>query len=270
MSEIRVMIVDDHPCVIQGVKACLETAEQIQIVGHAADGLVAVREAKRLNPDVILMDLSLPRVSGIEAMKAIHGDLPRVGLIAFTMHESGEKVREAATAGARGYVLKSSPFAEVVKAIKAVNAGGRYFDSALHGSKIDESSTGGFSDDPPFENRDAGKCGTVREAMKYIERHRLRSLTVKEVALEVGIHPSDLDRFFSRVHGLTVKQYVDRLRKGEVEDRLRRGCHKGSQIAMELGFRDDQSFYRWIHRVFGISFSELRKSALTSSPGVGR
>jgi AraC-like DNA-binding protein len=81
---------------------------------------------------------------------------------------------------------------------------------------------------------------------------------VKEVAAALGKHSSDLDRMFWRETGLTVKQLIDRLCKEKIESRLHDGDCKGSQLALELGFRDDQAFYRWIQRVFEMPFKELR------------
>lgn len=266
MPRIRVMIVDDHPCVIQGVKACLETIEHIEIVGHATNGLLAVHEAKRLIPDVILMDLSLPRLSGIEAMKAIHRDVPHVRLIAYTVWEGGEKVREAEAAGATGYVPKTSPLTVLVKAIDTVRAGGRMLDFRLNGDSTEKDPICAVPEGAAIEKRVDGTRDVVRDATEYIQNNHGRNLTLKEVALKVGIHPSDLDRRFIREQRMTVKQYADSVRKKDIERRLRQESSKGSQIAADLGFRDDQLFYRWIRRVFGISFRELRESA-RSTPG---
>ena len=262
MGRIRVMIVDDHPCVVQGVEACLRTIKQILVIGHALNGIDAISEAKRLIPDVVLMDLSLPRLGGIGAIKVIRGTLPHTRLIAFTMNEDLEMVQKAAAAGASGYVLKSSPLSVLVKAIKTVQAGGTFFQATIPrygrgGLVVDESRNNTKS-----EENQAYVPDFVREATQYIEKHLSPSLTIKAIACVVGKHPSELDRMFSRAKSLTIKQYIDKLCKGEVERRLRSGDTKGSQIALELGFRDDQAFYRWIRRVFGIPFRELQQEYL--------
>lgn len=125
---------------------------------------------------------------------------------------------------------------------------------------------GEFPSNSTFKKNEERVPGYVREATSYIRNRLSPFLTIKEIASVVRKHPSDLDRMFARVNGMTIKQYIDRLCRKEVENRLRRGITKGSQIAFDLGFRDDQAFYRWIRRVFGIPFRQLQQLAFLTEP----
>ncbi len=272
------MVVDDHPCVVRGIQACLMDEGSIAVVGQASNGIDAVEEAQRLTPDVILMDLTLPSLDGVGAMKRIRARLPVIRFIDYTMHENSEMVQEAIRGGASGYVLKVSPLSVLVSAIEAVNNGGRYFDPALPSqcSQFVLSSTSHDLQPAPaltqpedFSKNYSGKetslsVEAVADCENYIHENLSASLTVKGISSVLGKHPSDLDRMFWRNTGETIKAHVDRLCKEKVERKLKNGECKGSQIALELGFRDDQAFYRWIQRVFRMPFRELREIHATN------
>lgn len=128
MACIRVLLVDDHRILRQGVKALLENEADIQIVGEAGDGAQAVRLAKEMTPDVVVMDAQMPGLSGIDATRAIRQACPSTEVIALTMHEGGHIVFAMLKAGARGYLLKESAGSDLASAIRAVHRG----QSALH------------------------------------------------------------------------------------------------------------------------------------------
>jgi DNA-binding NarL/FixJ family response regulator len=128
MNQTRVLIVDDHAVVRQGIHMFLNTVPSIQIVGEAEDVPDAVNQAKRLGPDVILMDLVFPRGDGIEAIAEIKGYNPNIKIIALTTFEDEARVRGAMEAGADGYQLKDADAEALVNAIQAVQRG----DMPLH------------------------------------------------------------------------------------------------------------------------------------------
>jgi DNA-binding NarL/FixJ family response regulator len=126
MPPIRTLLVDDHDIVREAISMLLASAQGIQLVGSAATGEEAVVEAQRLRPDVIVMDLGLPGMSGMDATRNIIADLPNTRIVAFSGHQSREYVQQAFAAGARGYVLKESAGMDLLSAVSAVAAGRRY------------------------------------------------------------------------------------------------------------------------------------------------
>lgn len=121
------MLVDDHPIVREGIKSAFKTIKRITIVGEAATGEDAVRKASRLKPDVILMDINMPGMGGLEASRRIGRSHPETQIIALTMHENREYIIEMSRLGAKGYVFKDSPPSELVKAIETVYQGEFFF-----------------------------------------------------------------------------------------------------------------------------------------------
>ncbi|MDI3317636.1 MAG: response regulator transcription factor [Bacillota bacterium] len=123
MQRIRVLLVDDHTILREGIRSLLEEQEDIEVVGEAGDGVQAVELADRLLPDVVLMDIGLPRMNGVDATQAILRRHPEVRVLVLTMHDNEEYVRTIMQAGASGYVLKRSAARELVSAIRAVHEG---------------------------------------------------------------------------------------------------------------------------------------------------
>ncbi|MBU2925908.1 response regulator transcription factor [Colwellia sp. 4_MG-2023] len=130
-SKISVMLVDDHPMVQGGLTACLAFYDDIEIVGATDDGAEALSKAKELKPDVIIMDVSMPKMNGIDATEIISEQLPETRVLIFSMHDRPEFVRSAIDAGASGYVLKDTSSEEVYFAIKAVAKGNTHFSSSI-------------------------------------------------------------------------------------------------------------------------------------------
>lgn len=122
----RVVIADDHPVVRAGVKAFLEREEDLQVVGEASDGREAIRLATELAPDLVILDLSMPRTDGLEALREIKIASPATRVVVMTLHQTEEYVQTALKAGADGYVLKESGLLELAAAAHCVLAGRRY------------------------------------------------------------------------------------------------------------------------------------------------
>src|SRR5262245_16839537 len=128
---IKVLIADDHALFREGLSAILSAAPDCEVVGEAADGDEAVAQALALQPDVILMDIQMPKQNGIEATRRVLKDQPKVGVIMLTMLEDDASVFAAMRAGARGYILKGADKAEVLKTIRAVAEGEALFGPAI-------------------------------------------------------------------------------------------------------------------------------------------
>jgi DNA-binding NarL/FixJ family response regulator len=125
--EIRVLIADDHGIVREGLRAVLGAEPDIEVVGEAATGKEVVERAAKLRPDVILMDIQMPGINGIEATRRILEANPHVGVVVLTMFEDDDSVFSAMRAGARGYVLKGADPSEILKVLRAVGDGEAHF-----------------------------------------------------------------------------------------------------------------------------------------------
>jgi two-component system, NarL family, nitrate/nitrite response regulator NarL len=126
-QKIKVMLVDDHPMVLEGIKSFLSSRENIEVIGEAMDGEEAISKVKILAPDIILMDISMPTINGIETTRIIRDIDPTVKVIILTMHDDVEYVQQFAESGARGYLLKKTSPAELIRAIESVYHGEAFF-----------------------------------------------------------------------------------------------------------------------------------------------
>lgn len=123
MEITKILIVDDHPVVREGIGAMLKRESDFKIVGEAANGQEAIDKARELSPDVILMDLRMPEVDGVEAITRIKADMPDIKFIILTTYSDDEYIFRGIAAGARAYLLKDAPREELFKAIRAVSRG---------------------------------------------------------------------------------------------------------------------------------------------------
>jgi len=132
------MIADDHPLVRSGLRALLERDGEFQVVAEAADGYEAIDLAVLHKPDVVLLDVGMPRLSGPDAAQSISQKLPGARIVMLSMHSDEAYVLRALKAGARGYLLKASPEADVIAAIRAVAAGNAYFSPSITKLLVEE------------------------------------------------------------------------------------------------------------------------------------
>ena len=130
-SRIRILLVDDHPVVRKGISSCLARQEHLLIVGEAADGLEAVAKAKELLPDIVLLDIDLPQMSGLVVAEVLHKELPNVRVLMLSMYQRAEYLPRVLESGARGYVFKGASPEELVKAIETITGGECYFSPEI-------------------------------------------------------------------------------------------------------------------------------------------
>jgi DNA-binding NarL/FixJ family response regulator len=145
---IRVLIADDHTLVRDGVRALLATAGDIEVVGEAADGREAVDRARTLRPDVVLIDIAMPGLGGLEAVPLLKKELPNAKILVLTQYEHADYVRRFLRLGVAGYVLKKAAGAELITAIRAVNRGGLVLDPAVAREAMSDTSPADAAADP--------------------------------------------------------------------------------------------------------------------------
>jgi DNA-binding NarL/FixJ family response regulator len=178
MSVIRVLLVEDHETVREGLRMLLDSQSDIEVVGEAANGRLAVEYSGQLHPQVVIMDLSMPEMNGLQATWAIKQSSPQTAIVALTRHDDAAFVEELKKAGASAYVLKQSASRELLDAVRIAAVGGSYLDGAL---RARDAGAGG---DPA--NRDA-RPPKVSEREKDVLRMMAIGHSNKEVASALGI-----------------------------------------------------------------------------------
>ena len=145
MKKIRVILADDHVVLRSGLKLLLDAQADIEVVGEASNGAEAINKTAELKPDVLLLDITMPNIGGVDALRVIKEKTPSVSIVILTMHESEGYLLEALKAGASGYVLKKVADNELINAIKAVYSGEVIVPSSLTKSVVKEMISGGIS-----------------------------------------------------------------------------------------------------------------------------
>ena len=215
MSGIRVLVVDDHAIVRDGIRALLGRAEDIEVVGEAGGGRDAIALARSLSPDVILMDIAMPDLGGLEATLEIHKERPGSRIIVLSQYSDPEYVKRALRSGASGYVLKKAAGADLVSAIRAVHRGGLVLDPEVARDAITgESATPDAvaAQDDPYErltDREKQVLKLVAEGRSNKEVAELLGISVKtamshreHIMLKLHAHNrTDVIRFALR-HGV--------------------------------------------------------------------
>jgi two-component system, NarL family, response regulator NreC len=138
MKRIRILLADDHAVVRQGFRMILSAHADLEIVGEAGNGREAVELAASLRPDVVVMDVAMPELNGIEATRRLTADNPHIRVVALSMHKDSVYVREILRAGARGYLLKDSVADDLVAAVRAVAGGEGYLSPAISNAVLDD------------------------------------------------------------------------------------------------------------------------------------
>ena len=138
MNLITILLADDHDVVRRGMKMLLEDEEGVKVIGEASDGLDAIEKVKLLMPNVVILDLTMPRMTGIEAAKIISEQYPDVKILIFSMHHNKEYITKSVENGANGYLLKDTSKEELLRAIKVVSEGRKYFPPEISEIIINE------------------------------------------------------------------------------------------------------------------------------------
>jgi DNA-binding NarL/FixJ family response regulator len=176
----RILLVDDHEIVRKGLKSVLEARKDWEIVGEATTGREAVEMVEELKPDVVVMDISMPELNGLEAVRQIVKIAPRTEVLVLTMHESEDLVREVLEAGARGYLLKSDASRQLISAVEALRIHKPYLTS-----RVNEVVLTGYLGGKPLKGETSGGRLTPRE--REIVQLLAEGLTNKEIANTLNI-----------------------------------------------------------------------------------
>jgi two-component system nitrate/nitrite response regulator NarL len=202
-KKIKLLLVDDHPIVLDGIKSHLCAQPEFEVVGDAANGQEALRKAKLTLPDVILMDISMPHMNGLEAMTSLRRQVPNAKILVLTMHDSREYIAQVVRSGARGYLLKDSAPAELVAAIKAVHGGEVHFSPSVSKVLIEEMADGRRPSGPeqqPLTDREREVLSLIAEGLlnkqiadrlgigvRTIETHRERIMRKLDIHTVAGL-----------------------------------------------------------------------------------
>lgn len=186
---IRVLLADDHAIIRDGLRALLQSIPDIEVVDAVGDGRAAVQRAIELRPDVVIMDIAMPDLNGIEAVRILREKLPATRVVMLSMHSDSEHVFRALNAGAAGYLLKESAGDEVVSAVRAVRAGQRYLSRALESlERRSEVRTNRVS---PLDSLSARE----RQVLQLVVEGRSSA----EIARMIHLSPKSVDTYRSRL-----------------------------------------------------------------------
>src|ERR1700727_2180981 len=183
MPALQLLLADDHEIVRQGIRSMLETQRDCKVVGEAADGRQAVSMTKELNPDVVILDIGMPSLNGLEATRQILKMRPQTKVLILTMHESDSVIREVLDAGARGYILKTDAGRDLVAAVESLRRNKTFFTSRVSQMILD-----GFlkGDARPVSDTQP-KAGRLTARQREIVQLLAEGKSSKEVAVALGL-----------------------------------------------------------------------------------
>jgi DNA-binding NarL/FixJ family response regulator len=183
--KIRILLVDDHPFVLEGIRSCLQSQEQFEIVGEAANGKEAIEKGRELSPSVMIMDISMPIMNGLEATRHLRKIAPEVKVLILTMHEKREFTSQIIEAGARGYVSKNTSPAELIRAIELVDRGETFFNplitEAFLKNFVENAGRAGAQSQPELSLREREVLTLIAEGFSNKEAANLLGVSVRTV-----------------------------------------------------------------------------------------
>ncbi|MBI2853417.1 MAG: response regulator transcription factor [Chloroflexi bacterium] len=190
---IKVLVVDDHAIVRESIRLVLRKYDDIEVIGEAGEGAQSVELVENLKPDVVLMDMSMPGMGGIEAIKLLRQAHPEVQIIVFTVHESLEYMRRAVSLGVAGYVLKGATCSDLVRSVRVASVHGMYLDPKSTKLLVNEA----------IRTRSAADGGTCRRDLSLRESEVLayigRGQSNEEIGSKLKLSPNTVQVYRSRM-----------------------------------------------------------------------
>ena len=210
MEAIKVLIVDDHTVVRDGLTAMLGRESDFHVVGEAANGVQAVERSRQLKPDVILMDLRMPELDGVQAMRQIREDDPTVKFLVLTTYDSDEYIFDAIEAGAKGYLLKDTSRQELFRALRAASRDESLIEPAVAGKVLNRLAQ---------LSRQATSDGeTLSERELEVLQHLAKGSANKEIASTLSISESTVKTHVANIfHKLEVNGRMEAMQKGIIK-----------------------------------------------------
>jgi DNA-binding NarL/FixJ family response regulator len=217
MEIIKVLLADDHGVVRSGIKSLLETENDIEVIGEAANGQEALAKAKILQPNLIIIDVRMPVLNGIEATRKIRQEVPDTRVLVLSMHDDEEYVLQALECGASGYLLKDASKDEFLKAVKMIHRGEMYFSGELSGLLVS-----GFRKKVPSETSESMVAYDLTKREKQILSMLTQGINNKDIAdkLDKSVRTIETHRF-NIMKKLKVNNVVELLKKVEEERGLK-------------------------------------------------
>ena len=188
---MRVLLADDHTMVRESLVGLLQAEGDVQVVAQAANGIEAVEQALETRPDVVVTDLSMAGLGGLEVIRRLHESLPRTRVLVLTMHQEDEYVLQAVRAGASGYLVKDSAASELLAAVRALHAGHAHFGPQAARALADQLQRPGRMVDDPY--------GTLTAREREVLHLIAEGMTTKEVARRLGIGVKTAENHRGRV-----------------------------------------------------------------------
>ena len=193
MENVRILIADDQAITRSGLHMLLATDPHLEIVGEAKDGQEAIELATDHQPDVILMDLRMPKINGIEATRQIHRTSPKIGILILTVFEDDTSVFPAIRAGAHGYLLKDSEQDELIRAIHIIAQGGAIFSPGIAEKVL------GYLNAPPPNNNPAILFDQLTDREREILELIAQGQTNSEIATNLSLSPKTISNYISNI-----------------------------------------------------------------------
>lgn len=221
MEIIKVILADDHGVVRSGIKSLLETENDIEVIAEASNGQEAITKVKSLHPDLIIIDVRMPIMNGIEATKKIREEEPETKVLVLSMHDDEEYVLQALECGASGYLLKDSSKEEFLKAVKTIHNGELYFSGELSGVLV-----GGYRKKATPAVTEAAEIYDLTKREKQILSMLTQGINNKDIAdkLDKSVRTIETHRF-NIMKKLKVNNVVELLKKVEDDRGLKELIH---------------------------------------------
>ena len=194
MEQIRVLLVDDHMVVRQGLRALLETEQDIAVVGEAETGRQAVQLTKKLLPSVVVMDIAMPMLNGLEATRQIAKEVPSARVLVLSGYSDGEYVQQLTEAGAAGYLLKQTAAADLIKAVRETKKGNAFFSPAISKRILDQCREA-FTNGTPIGKRSDSLTSREAEVLQLIAE----GAPNKQIAAELCISIKTVEKHRQQV-----------------------------------------------------------------------